>query len=362
MAYVNRQKKIEQLFPKQPTFRLRQIEEALFQPELQGWRDITTIPKTMRETLEAETPFLSVTVKTIQSDKDEDTFKAVLDVEGGKQIETVLIKNSRDYWTICLSTQVGCAMACSFCATGKMGLTRNLDSEEIIDQYRMWQQFLAKRPELAQTISNIVYMGMGEPMSNYENVKASLNTILAHTEIGKTRITVSTVGILPRLEQLLDDPDWPHVRLAISLHSANAETRKKIIPSSYEDFLPKLADWSHKYLEKFGNRRHHLTFEYIMLRDVNDSQEDAEKLSQYVKSIGNVRVNLIPYNITDSNFATSADEHIAKFQDILHNSGVTVTTRKSKGTDITAACGQLVKDKIKNRLVSVKLPKDPDVM
>lgn len=343
MTYVNRQEKIEQLFPKIPSFVFRQIEDALFKPEIQGWEDISTLKKEMREVLTKEVPFFSVNVKTILNNLEKTTFKAVLDVEGGKQIETVLIQNSRGYWTICLSAQVGCAMACGFCATGKMGLTRNLDAEEIIDQYRVWQKFLKEHPTLPQVISNLVYMGMGEPLANYINVRSSLNTFLKKTEIGPTRIIVSTVGVLPRLEQLLYDPEWPHVRLAISLHSANPVTRKKIVPTSYDDFLPKLKDWSRRYIEKLGNRRHYLTFEYIMLRGVNDSEEDAQLLASYVRKIGNVKINLIPYNSTDADFDTSNEERITAFHDILQKSDITVTVRRSSGTDIAAACGQLVK-------------------
>ncbi|HBD05669.1 TPA: 23S rRNA (adenine(2503)-C(2))-methyltransferase RlmN, partial [Candidatus Uhrbacteria bacterium] len=187
------------------------------------------------------------------------------------------------------------------------------------------------------------YMGMGEPMSNYDNVKNSINRILEHTDIGKTHITVSTVGVLPRLEILLNDPQWPHVRLAISLHSADAKTRNELLPSSYDEFLPKLADWGKKYLERFGNNRHHLTFEYVMLKDVNDTPRHAKLLAKFSQSIGNVRVNLIPYNFTECGFQSSTKETIEKFQKTLEEYGVTATARKSHGEDISAACGQLIK-------------------
>lgn len=295
----------------------------------------------MRETLRANVPWMSVREVIVQESLKKDTFKALLEVTGKNNIETVLMQNRRGGWTICVSSQVGCAMRCTFCATGKMGLTRNLLADEIIDQYRFWIQFLLKRPELPQRISNIVFMGMGEPLANYENVKEVLKTILKETDIGKTRITVSTVGVLPRLEQILTDENWPHVRLAVSLHSADPKTRKDIVPTSYDDFLPKLTNWAQRYLLKFGNRRHHLTFEYVMLRGINDTAHHAKLLSELIKKIGKVRVNLIPYNFTGGEFQTSTPQGVSDFFAYLENHGVTVTTRRTMGDDIAAACGQL---------------------
>lgn len=299
----------------------------------------------MREKLEASIPFQSLTLVKMFESKKQDTYKAIVGVEGGREVETVLMKNPRGAWTICVSSQVGCAMACTFCATGKMGLTRQLHAEEIIDQYRLWQKFLLEHPDLPQRISNIVFMGMGEPLANYENVKIALNTILAQTDLGKTRITVSTVGVLPRLEQLLNDPDWPHVRMAVSLHSADPKTRKEIVPTSYGEFLPKLADWARRYLQRFGNRRHHLTFEYVMLSKVNDTPHHARLLADFVQTIGNVRVNLIPYNFTSCEFSCSTSKDLEAFKMALEVSNVTVTTRRTMGGDIAAACGQLVRKK-----------------
>ena len=187
-------------------------------------------------------------------------------------------------------------------------------------------------------------MGMGEPLANYEEVKKSLNAIIAQTEIGLTHITVSTVGVLPRLEQILTDAEWPHVRMAVSLHSADATVRKNIVRSSYDDFLPKLDEWARKYLRKFGNRNHHLTFEYVMLKGVNDTLVQAKQLAVFVNRIGKIRVNLIPYNSIDSDYVSSTQEAIDAFANVLDKNGVTFTVRYSKGDEINAACGQLVKD------------------
>lgn len=355
MPYINRNNRIKILFPEIQKFRLKQIETAFFDPSIRSWNQISTLPIAMREILNKEVPFVSLSPKKILESKKDETYKAIVEIEGEKFIETVLMKNRKEQWSICVSTQVGCAMACAFCATGKMGLTRNLDADEIVDQVRLWQQFLhdsslPPSSPLGQggntytRISNIVYMGMGEPLANYENVKSSLNTILAQTDIGKTHITVSTVGVLPRLEQILTDVDWPHVRLAISLHSADAKTRKEIVKSSYDEFLPTLDDWSRRYLKKFGNRRHHLTFEYVMLKGINDSVVAAKQLAVFVNRIGKIRVNLIPFNFTESGFVSSDNQTIQTFGEVLEKNGVTYTIRYSKGSEIDAACGQLIKN------------------
>jgi len=335
-----RKEQFHKLFPNEPTFRWRQVEDALFS-DARGWEDVTTLPKTMKDRLANDLPWMTVSAAALLENKRKDTFKAALQLADGQQIESVLMKNARDQWTICVSSQVGCAMRCGFCATGKMGLKRSLTSDEIVDQYRFWRVFLAERPELPR-ISNIVYMGMGEPLANYENVRASLNILLDRTDLGRTRITVSTVGVLPRLEQILTDKAWPHVKLAVSLHSAVATTRKEIVPTSYDDFLPKLTDWAKRYIDTLGNRRHHLTFEYVMLKGVNDTDTHAEALAAFVREIGHVKVNLIPYNFTDSEFQRSTDEGIERFLSILNRGDVDATRRRTMGDDIAAACGQLI--------------------
>ena len=348
---MRRKEQFAQLFPNTPAFRWKQIEQAFFVPTIRSWDGVTSLSKEMRAKL-SHLPWMTVSAKQVMESAKKDTHKALLELRDGEVVESVLMENARGELTICVSSQVGCAMRCGFCATGKMGLKRSLESDEIIDQYRFWQQFLEdnKREEdlhsefsaIAPRISNVVFMGMGEPLANYENVKDALNALLAWTNLGPTCVTVSTVGVLPRLEQMLADKDWPHVRVAISLHSAVAETRKRIVPSSYDDFLPKLADWARRYLKQLGNRRHHLTFEYVMLKDVNDSDEDARALVAFVNSIGNVRCNLIPYNLTGCEYVRSEDDRIERFLSILEGADVVVTCRRTMGDDIAAACGQLV--------------------
>lgn len=340
-----RQNLFIEAFPDAPRYRQRQFFEAFFEPQYQSFEDVTTLSKPLRLELSQRIPWMTLTRRHVIASLARDTFKALLETQDNQMIETVLMKNSRGFWSICVSSQVGCAMACTFCATGKMGFTRSLTADEIIDQYRFWMYYLAKDASLEQRISNIVYMGMGEPLANYENVKLSLQTLLRYTDMGSTRLTVSTVGLIPMLEKLLDDPEWPPVRLAVSLHSADSETRKNIMPSSYDTFLDKLVEWTKKYFEKFDTRRRHLTFEYVMLSGVNDTEVHAKKLIQFARAVGKVRVNLIPYNDTQSKYATSESRSLLDFEARLQKAGVDVTRRKTKGADIAAACGQLIVEK-----------------
>ena len=342
MNNQTRKEQFSALYPAEPAFRWTQIEQAFFNPKFSGWNDILNLPNNMRQTLADNIPWLACQSVDLQTDKAGGTFKAALKLADGEKIETVLMANARGQFSVCVSTQVGCAMNCAFCATGKMGLKRNLTVDEIVDQLRFWRYYLKENKSDDERISNLVLMGMGEPLSNYDNVKTALNTWLKFTDIGPTHITVSTVGLLPNLEFLLTDKDWPPVRLAISLHSANETLRGQIMPSTAPDFLIKLSDWCKRYLNKQGNRRHHLTFEYILLQDVNDSLKDAKLLADYVTKIGRVKVNLIPYNKTGAELERSSNDKAEKFLAVLENSGVTATIRKSLGEDIAAACGQLI--------------------
>lgn len=355
MLPLSRIGKFKLLFPSAPAFRLKQMEEALFSPLFKSFSDVSNMPLAMREVLVREIPFFSVQEVQVFESAKKDTFKAVVEVEGGKRVETVLMKNARGQWTVCVSSQIGCAMACTFCATGTMGLTRNLTADEIVDQIRFWFSFIEKKTTLslskggmdpAQTrISNVVFMGMGEPLANYDNVKEAIRVLLTYTDIGMTRITVSTVGLLPMLRKLLQDETWPAVRLAVSLHSADSATRKAIMPSSYDGFLDGLVQWTEEYFEKFESRRRHITFEYVMLLGINDTQMHATALIRFSQRVGKVRINLIPYNFTGSVYKDSLPGDFVRFQKQLEDAGVTVTRRRTMGDDIAAACGQLIVEK-----------------
>lgn len=337
--------KLAQLFPTEPKFRLAQIEKALIGKAYENWQQLTELPASMRELLAKELNWLTFEPQVVLRSKNNDTFKAALKIPAG-EFESVLMKNKRGSYTICVSSQIGCAMGCSFCATGKMGFKANLTSDQIIDQYRFWHHFLASNPDSFDgepRISNIVFMGMGEPLANYINVRTAINKLLKYSDLGPTKITVSSVGVLPSLNKLLDDPEWPNVRVAISLHSADSQTRADIIKSSVNGFLDQLKDWAIRYSDLKGNRKHHVTFEYVMLNKINDSVDHAHKLGKFAKSIGGkVKINLIPYNYTGDVYRCSEEDRFSAFMQTLKSYHIDTTRRKNMGSDINAACGQLI--------------------
>ncbi|MFA6321987.1 MAG: 23S rRNA (adenine(2503)-C(2))-methyltransferase RlmN [Candidatus Buchananbacteria bacterium] len=343
MKIQNREEKFKKLFPSEPTYRIKQIQKGLFEPKLKDWDGFTFLSKPLREQLLESIDFISCqAVKILQSNLDQ-TAKAILKLNDDSLIETVLMENSRNQYTVCISSQVGCAMGCRFCATGRMGLTRSLEVDEIVDQYRFWQIFLADSRKSEKIITNIVVMGMGEPMANYENIKKAVSLLVDMAGLGETHITVSTIGLFPILAKVLLDKDWPNVRLAISLHASDYEIRKKIIPSTPTNYFQDLIDWSRNYLKKYGNRRHFLSFEYIMISGLNDSLVEAKKLLRLLKKIGHVKVNLIPCNdISVSELKKSQDIKIRQFSEFLIQNGIRTTIRRSMGQDIAAACGQLI--------------------
>jgi len=326
-------------------FRQDQIYKAWFNVGVNGYEEITTLPLELREKLK-NLPWLSVELAVIQESKADNTKKALLKLGDGQKIETVLMgrdsKKMNDNemrYTICVSTQVGCPMNCVFCATGSCGFVRNLSSQEIIDQYRFWQKYLGAE----EGIDNIVLMGQGEPLLNYDNVKTALNIILKYTEIGPRQIALSTAGVPVAMEKMISDKEFPPVRFALSLHSAIEETRKKIMPSHQRGFFEFLIDWSKKYHEAFPSRVHFIGLEYIMLDGFNDDEKHLHALIKLASKLGSVRINLIPYNgIQTSVFTGSKKETIEHWQETLLNSGFTSTIRYSQGQDIAAACGQLM--------------------
>lgn len=340
--YTHRTQKIKNLLPNLPKFRFDQINTALFDVSISGWDQVTTLSKDMREKMMHEIPWMSIELVKLYESARHDTFKAVLKTIDDKKFESVLMANKKGQWTICVSSQIGCAMRCSFCATGTMGLKRSLGSDEIIDQYRFWNQFLHTKPELPQRISNVVFMGMGEPLANYENLKETIHTWITYTDLGPTKIMVSTVGVLSQMQKLLTDPEWPAVRIAISLHSANQKKREEIVPTTTPTFIKNLAKWSHEYQSKLGNRTHHLTFEYTLISGVNDTPELAEELAQYIVKTAVRKINVIPLNLVEGkSFERSNEERIERFKQILRDHDINVTQRKTMGDDIDAACGQL---------------------
>jgi adenine C2-methylase RlmN of 23S rRNA A2503 and tRNA A37 len=331
------------LFPEAKPYRVTQIKQSFFVPTIRSWNQVTTLSKIDRERVGQSVPFLSLSQASLLRSPSKDTYKALLLLHDGLKIETVLMKNARGHWTICVSTQVGCAMKCTFCATGSMGLSRNLSEDEIVDQYRFWLWFLYdKNPE--EQITNIVYMGMGEPLANYDAVKDSLLTLLKQTTIGPTHMTVSTIGSSVLLQKIIEDPSWPSVRMAISLHSAVLSTRKSIVPTMADSFYKDLQTWCEQYREKFASRSLYVTFEYVLLGGINDSVAEARALALFLELLGTVKVNLIPWNpvTTGSAFKAPTSEVMDSFHTTLQAHNVITIRRKTMGLDIDAACGQLV--------------------
>lgn len=332
--------KLEEILKKynQPKFRLEQIKKAIFQECIVSFSAISTLGKDLRETLEKEISILSFGVQQVLVSKDGQSMKALLELVDGNLMETVLISPKPGVWSACISSQVGCALGCKFCATGKQGLTRNLTAEEITDQVLFWMQQLKNKGE---KLSTIVYMGMGEPFLNWKEVSESLKNLIDEKVFGfgSRSISVSTSGIPEGIEKLA--VEFPQVNLALSLHFGDDAKRSGHMPINQKNNLEALKVSLQKYFEKTKRK---VFLEYVMLAGVNDSFEDADKLIQFVKSIGKLQllhVNLIRYNSTDSEFQASSREKTAAFRDYLEKNRLAVTIRKSLGEEIQGACGQL---------------------
>ena len=265
--------------------------------------------------------------------KDGSTEKFLFELEDKEKIESVLIKDDKRI-TLCISTQIGCPLGCLFCATGTMGFKRNLTSGEILDQIISVKRYL--RPD--ERITNIVIMGMGEPLLNHENTLKVIGIMKSELGLGfaSRKITLSTAGIVPGIYQLADE--GIKIKLAISLNAANDKLRSHLMPINKKYPIKELLEAARYYAHKTDQR---MTFEYLLIKDTNDSQKDALDLSRIVRGIS-CKINLIPYNgVPDLPFEKPDEETIVKFREILYPRCPAVTLRMSKGEDIQAACGQL---------------------
>ncbi|MBE8189780.1 MAG: 23S rRNA (adenine(2503)-C(2))-methyltransferase RlmN [Candidatus Thioglobus sp.] len=261
--------------------------------------------------------------------------KFALELGENNQIETVFIPE-KERGTLCISSQVGCALACTFCATGAQGFNRNLSTAEIIAQVLIAQSYLADKN---QRISNVVFMGMGEPLLNEQAVYAACSLLLDDLAFGLSRrkVTISTSGVVPALERMADTTP---VSLAISLHAADDKLRDELVPINQKYPIKKLLSACQKYLNS-GTQQRHIFFEYVMLAGVNDSAEQAKKLAKLLQKLP-VKVNLIPFNpFPQSRYQTSEATTIKAFQDILFKHGIRTMTRRTRGDEIASACGQL---------------------
>jgi 23S rRNA (adenine2503-C2)-methyltransferase len=322
---------------KQPKFRLSQIKKAVFQDGVSSFSEISNLPKNLREILDKEMKILSFEAEKVLVSRDKNSIKALLKLTDGNKIETVLISPKPGDWSACLSSQVGCPLNCAFCATGQTGFKRNLSTEEISDQVLFWKQYLKNNLKL----TSVVYMGMGEPFLNWPAVKKSLEILMDKDGLnfGSRSISISTVGVPGGIEKLASD--FPQINLAISFHFANDEARKKYMPADNNFNLENLKEDLEKYFEK-SNRK--VFLEYILFDGLNDGERDAKELIKFIKNFKKsylLHINLIKYNETSGKFRPSSSKAIQKFKSYLLRNRVGVTIRKSLGTDIQGACGQL---------------------
>lgn len=329
-------------------FRARQIMQWIHQRGITDFEAMTDLSKALRERLQAESSIIMpATIERF--DSADGTVKWLFSSGSGQAIETVFIPElSRG--TLCISSQVGCALDCAFCATGAQGFNRNLTTAEIIGQVWHANQELPRRPNGGCAVTNVVFMGMGEPLANYRNVVMALRLLLSDHAYGlsRRRVTISTSGIVPNIERLGDDCN---VSLAVSLHASNDALRNRLVPINKLHSIGELLDACRRYAAKRANR--FITFEYVMLRGVNDSIEHADELTRLISGMP-AKVNLIPFNpFIGNEFARSSADTIREFQNRLRRHGIVATTRTTRGADIDAACGQLagkVSDRVRVRL------------
>ncbi len=335
-------------------FRAKQLMRWIHHYGVRDIEQMTDIAKALRAKL-AE--LSCIQPPSIQTEllSDDGTRKWLIAAGDGNAVETVFIPE-QDRGTLCVSSQVGCALACTFCSTGRQGFNRNLSVAEIIGQLWVANASLRAAPDYEllsrddRIISNVVMMGMGEPLANYDNVVSAMQIMLDDSAYGlsRRRVTLSTSGLVPAMDKLKHDCP---VALAVSLHAPNDALRDEIVPINQKYPLAELMAACQRYLE-FAPRDF-ITFEYVMLHEVNDSVEHAQQLLDLVRDVP-CKFNLIPFNpFPNSGYRTSSSDNIRRFREILQQQGYVVTTRKTRGDDIDAACGQLagqVQDKTKRAI------------
>jgi 23S rRNA (adenine2503-C2)-methyltransferase len=330
------QAKLEELA--QPSYRAGQIADWLYQKRASSFDEMTDLPQTLRAQLAENLTFGKIDIVRVLGSHDT-TRKFLFRLIDGNLIESVLIPASpalygqrSDRRTICVSTQVGCAYGCKFCASGLDGFSRNLRANEIVDQ------IMAVERESGEKIDNVVFMGMGEPLANLDNLMRAIRIINAPwgLGVGARHITLSTSGLAPQIKKLADEP--LQIRLAISLHGASDDVRNQIMPINRRYNIEMLLSACDYYVSR---KKQRLTFEYILIAGVNDADAQANLLARHAQRLS-AKVNLIPYNtVTGLPWSRPAQDRQEKFLSILRRHGVAATLRREKGHDIEAACGQL---------------------
>lgn len=320
----------------EPKFRATQVYDWIWAKKKRSFEEMTNLSKDLRSRLSEHFVFNAIRLDKEQISAD-GTIKSRFELHDGGFIESVLIPVVKDNrFTVCVSSQIGCSLACSFCATGKMKRVRNLDPGEIYDQVVMVNEQAIKH--FGHPLTNIVYMGMGEPLLSYKNVLKSIDLISSPEglHMSAKRFTISTAGIAKMIKKLADDNS--KCNLALSLHAATDEKRNKIMPINEQNNLETLMDALSYYYQKTKNR---ISYEYITFAGFNDSLEDAAQLAKLCKSFP-VRINIIEYNpIEGFDMIKSPEDQLNAFAQHLRKEGIMVTVRRSRGKDIDAACGQL---------------------
>ncbi len=317
-----------------PKYRAAQIHTWIYAKLVTSFDEMTNLGAALRDRLKQEAKIGLLDIAHLQVSRDE-TRKYLFKLPDGKIVESVLMSfNDRTTLTACVSSQVGCAVGCTFCATGYLGFKRNLTAQEIVDQ------IMAIERESGKRISNIVYMGQGEPLLNTEEVIKSIHTMIESVGIGARHITVSTSGIIPGIERLREE-DLP-ICLALSLHAPDSKTREEIVPITKTYPLGALMESLKNYTDSTGRR---VTIEYVLLAGVTDKPEQAKALAEMVRDI-HCMINLIPFNPTANDlgemlYERPTREAQLRFKQLAERTGKTVTIRLERGTDIDAACGQL---------------------
>ena len=312
-------------------FRSKQLFNWMYRNEVSDLTELKNLPKSLIGDLKRGHCIHPLELINSTNSSSEKTNKFLFKTQSGALIESVLM-NEKNRVTLCISTQVGCALDCKFCATAKMGFKENLSVGEILDQY------LLARQKINKPITNIVFMGMGEPFLNYKNVikAAKLLNDPNGINMGSKRITISTAGVISKIEEFTKSKE--KFKLAISLNGTTNEQRTSIMPINIKNSLDELLNVARKYTETLNRW---LTFEYVLLKEINDSVEDAKRLLSMLSGMKKCKLNIIPYNETDGEFRRPDKDQIENFVIALRPAKFPITVRWSKGTDIDAGCGQL---------------------
>jgi len=321
-----------------PKFRQNQLDNAIFKNFSSSFDEISTLPNDIKEILKRD--FVFPSIQSVKETKNSEVFKKLFETKDKNLFESVLLLHKKNRQTVCVSSQVGCPVGCKFCATGQLGFERNLSYQEIVDQILHFARIL-KQKDLK--VTNIVFMGMGEPFFNLENLEKSISILTNPDEFNfsSRRITVSTVWTGYEVVDFVKKN--PQINIAVSLHSAVQEKRRELIPLAEKVTLDEIESGIKKCLE-VSNRR--ITLEYLLLEGVNDSVEDADELVEFIMRVNRklLHVNLLPYNEIEGVYKSTKTKKLFEFKEYLESKKINVTIRKSMGQEIASACGMLKGD------------------